>query len=310
MEESKKEKVTLQGLSDDYKDIDHDIDKDEFFIGRHFERDLILEEETISGKHAKITRIGNRYEIEDLNSTNGTFVNKKRITKQELRTEDTISFHKYDFRFINTEEVARTVISDGSEFRDSFKTVIRKRSKQEKKMKKEQKGRHSLPYSLLLALMTAYIVNVGFVFLMKISNIMNFGFNFLWNSFKSILIGFPFLHTHLYWTSPGKINFAYFIAGLFIFIGLVLGGVIMQRASGRNKFLNAFIFSISYTVIGLFIQLSTMGFNVDRWVTFNRGNGFGIVADPGASVALTIGYLFIVTLLFSFLGTIVAGKNR
>jgi len=52
---------------------------DELLIGRASEADLILEKAGISKRHARIWRSGDRFLIADLESTNGTFLNSKRL---------------------------------------------------------------------------------------------------------------------------------------------------------------------------------------------------------------------------------------
>lgn len=56
-------------------------------IGRK-EGDLILDDLTVSGTHAKITRDGDKYTLWDFGSANGTFVNKKRIREATPITEN------------------------------------------------------------------------------------------------------------------------------------------------------------------------------------------------------------------------------
>ena len=67
-----------------------------FFIGR-FQKDTrsLKEIKNISRMHSKIEQIGNSFFITDLNSTNGTFVNQKRLEKDkktELYEGDKIVF--------------------------------------------------------------------------------------------------------------------------------------------------------------------------------------------------------------------------
>ena len=57
-------------------------------IGREGENDLIIEDAFVSRKHSEIRNKGDRYEIVDLNSTSGTFVNGKQIEEILLSNGD------------------------------------------------------------------------------------------------------------------------------------------------------------------------------------------------------------------------------
>ena len=61
-------------------------------IGKSDENSIVLPEPTVSGKHARISVVGGRYIIEDLGSTNGTYVNGKRIQSTEIAHGDAFKF--------------------------------------------------------------------------------------------------------------------------------------------------------------------------------------------------------------------------
>ncbi len=73
---------------------------DSLTIGRKSDNDLAIEDPAVSAHHARITKIHAVYFIEDLKSTNGTFVNNKRIDRHQLRDTDvvTIGRHRIIFR--------------------------------------------------------------------------------------------------------------------------------------------------------------------------------------------------------------------
>jgi len=68
-------------------------------LGRIPTNDIRLLDEMVSGHHAKIIRFQNNYFIEDISSTNGSFVNGKRIRKCVLKDGDKISFGPYKLMF-------------------------------------------------------------------------------------------------------------------------------------------------------------------------------------------------------------------
>lgn len=50
-------------------------------IGRSSDCQLLLEDDYVSTRHARITRSSTGYQVEDLGSTNGTFINNQRVTQ-------------------------------------------------------------------------------------------------------------------------------------------------------------------------------------------------------------------------------------
>jgi hypothetical protein len=59
-------------------------------IGRSSDNDIIIPDRTVSGSHAVINKEGDFYMVQDAGSTNGVFVNGKKITKHRLRSKDRI----------------------------------------------------------------------------------------------------------------------------------------------------------------------------------------------------------------------------
>lgn len=62
----------------------------EIEIGRGSELDMVLVEDMVSRRHARITTYGGELHIEDFKSTNGTFVNGEKISKARIKEGDRI----------------------------------------------------------------------------------------------------------------------------------------------------------------------------------------------------------------------------
>jgi pSer/pThr/pTyr-binding forkhead associated (FHA) protein len=69
-------------------------------IGRKPQNDIQIDNLAISGEHAVLTMIGNDVFLEDMNSTNGTFVNGQPVKKQLLQNGDTIELGKYSLKYV------------------------------------------------------------------------------------------------------------------------------------------------------------------------------------------------------------------
>ncbi len=77
------------------------LDKDTMTIGRKSDNDIYLDSLAISGHHAQILTIHNDSFIEDLNSTNGTYLNGSAIKKNVLADGDVIKVGKHQIKYIN-----------------------------------------------------------------------------------------------------------------------------------------------------------------------------------------------------------------
>lgn len=69
------------------------LDKNELFLGRDLSNDIVINDPEISRRHSRLFLQGNSYILEDLGSTNGTFVNGQRLMGPNvLRPGDVITF--------------------------------------------------------------------------------------------------------------------------------------------------------------------------------------------------------------------------
>lgn len=101
--------ATLQKLGDEAQ---CPINLDRMRIGRAQDNEIIIEDDAVSGHHAIITVSESEkknqdkiYSIEDLKSTNNTFVNNKEITRQELKDGDIIRIGRIRLKFSTKEYV-------------------------------------------------------------------------------------------------------------------------------------------------------------------------------------------------------------
>lgn len=91
------------------------LDRETINIGRKDDNDIHLDNLAVSSHHAKILTILNDSFIEDLNSTNGTYLNGSLVNKNVLADGDVIKVGKHEIKYIN---------ADASSADDFEKTMI------------------------------------------------------------------------------------------------------------------------------------------------------------------------------------------
>ena len=77
------------------------LTKDRTTLGRRPYNDIVIDNLAVSGEHAVLQMSGNEVYLEDLNSTNGTYINGKAVKKQLLANNDTVEIGKYKIKFIH-----------------------------------------------------------------------------------------------------------------------------------------------------------------------------------------------------------------
>ncbi|KAE8126577.1 MULTISPECIES: FHA domain-containing protein [Bifidobacterium] len=75
------------------------LDEDEVSVGRDPKTDILLDDSTVSRAHAVFRRSGDTYAVIDSGSLNGTYVNRRRVERQELKNGDEIMIGKFRLVF-------------------------------------------------------------------------------------------------------------------------------------------------------------------------------------------------------------------
>lgn len=133
--------ATLIQLKEDMAGIKLPINKAQLHIGRGHENDVSIDDELVSNQHAVIEAVEGLednssvdYYIKDLESTNGTYVNDKRITLYKLSNEDTIRIGMNNFKFVNNpdEEMDDTTKLHNTWIPGIFYTKSKKKKRKKK----------------------------------------------------------------------------------------------------------------------------------------------------------------------------------
>lgn len=112
--------VTIYGAR-----IGHKVDLDPYrkatVIGRDLDADIVADDESVSRKHCQLVYTPDGWILEDLASTNGTWVGGNQVTRTQLRDGDLVKVGSTIFKFLSTgnveaayhEEIYRMAIFDG-----------------------------------------------------------------------------------------------------------------------------------------------------------------------------------------------------
>ncbi len=83
---------------------EYNMNKERYTIGRLPDNDIRIDNPAVSGHHSLIINILNDSFLEDLNSTNGTYVNGKLIKKHAMQHGDVITVGHHQLRFVEDDE--------------------------------------------------------------------------------------------------------------------------------------------------------------------------------------------------------------
>jgi type II secretory pathway predicted ATPase ExeA len=98
------------------KELQFDLPR--LLIGRSEHNDIAINSKFISRHHALLVRHGSATFLMDLNSTNGTFVNSRRVSNHVLIHDDVIALGNHRIKFYDPHATRRGAL-DGSEFADT-----------------------------------------------------------------------------------------------------------------------------------------------------------------------------------------------
>lgn len=105
---------------------EYNMMKERYTVGRLPDNDVRIDNPTVSGHHSVITNVLNDSFLDDLHSTNGTYVNGKLIKKHVLQHGDVITIGRHQLRFVDSaadseehDEFAQTMVLSKSDMASS-----------------------------------------------------------------------------------------------------------------------------------------------------------------------------------------------
>lgn len=113
-----------------------ETDKEVISIGRNAQNDIHIDNLSVSKQHAQIVRQKNVYLVEDLKSTNGTYLNEKPVTKAKINDQDVLTIGKHTLELYFNQKVSR----NGSHAANDTMLLTTEKHKQMLKKQKSAKN--------------------------------------------------------------------------------------------------------------------------------------------------------------------------
>ncbi len=132
------------------------LEKDSYVIGRHPDADIHIPAESVSRRHARLVRRQSMWSIEDLNSTNGTYVNRVRLrpaVAEALRDGELIYCGEYHLKFLaghNVEAAYHDLLYESSTLDGLTGTHNRRYFQDFLEREVAAAARHGRPLSLIM----------------------------------------------------------------------------------------------------------------------------------------------------------------
>ena len=106
----------LIAMSGELKGQKFEINKERIVLGRHPNCNIIVNDNAVSSQHCYVARRGDRYVLHDLNSTNGTQLNFKRVTEAELQPKQVIQVGATELMFdAPSSEISSSVLASNTQ---------------------------------------------------------------------------------------------------------------------------------------------------------------------------------------------------
>ncbi len=103
---------------------EYPLDAEETTIGRKPENTIHIDNLAVSGRHARVFKIGDKAILEDLGSTNGTFVNDRPVTKHVLKHGDAVLIGKHTLGYVELADQATDAKPPEAAKPEADKTMI------------------------------------------------------------------------------------------------------------------------------------------------------------------------------------------
>lgn len=103
---------------------EYTLQQEETCIGRKPENEIHVDNLAVSGRHARVLKIGSKAILEDLGSTNGTLVNGKQITKHVLKHGDNILVGKHTLTYVELDESVQAAPKEEQPEGEMDKTMV------------------------------------------------------------------------------------------------------------------------------------------------------------------------------------------
>ncbi|MEO6184733.1 MAG: FHA domain-containing protein [Steroidobacteraceae bacterium] len=134
---------------------EYNMNKERYTVGRLPDNDIRIDNPAVSGHHSLIINILNDSFLEDLNSTNGTYVNGKLIKKHALQHGDVITVGHHQLRFVEDDDAQQDEFEKTMVIQPSARPVEKIQSVREKVDTGATTSRRALPEGAQITLKKA-----------------------------------------------------------------------------------------------------------------------------------------------------------